>query len=227
MEHKSFSGNSCRSMLVFTELKPLACFHCKMERRKYIWDCYAEVLLICGCFTCCSNHKNCRLVFVCVLYLSFLCMHGAICFSLTKNTKDEICNLFITICISRKKVFLLQISQKNQLTADTPKRPAPSYKPDTQYTHISLSLTIFYPWRKIERIWKFFKMYSERLPGFFLWKECCIVERNHRKQTKIRKSFFPENEFSELESTFGSIHREDMSRDKTSIDCICVSSIIS
>ena len=126
-----------------------------------------------------------------------------------------------------KKVFLLQISQKNQLTADTPKRPAASYKPDTQYTHISLSLTIFYPWRKIERIWKFFKMYSERLPGFFLWKECCIVERNHRKQTKIRKSFFPENEFSELESTFGSIHRKDMSRDKTSIDCICVSSIIS
>ena len=206
MEHKSFSGNSCRSMLVFTELKPLACFHCKMERRKYIWDCYAEVLLICGCFTCCSNHKNCRLVFVCVLYLSFLCMHGAICFSLTKNTKDEICNLFITICISRKKVFLLQISQKNQLTADTPKRPAPSYKPDTQYTHISLPYNIL-SLKKNRKNLKILQNVFWEIARFFLWKECCIVERNHQKQTKIRKSFFPENEFSELESTFGSVHR--------------------
>ena len=177
-----------------------------MERRKYIWDCYAEALLICGCFTCCSNHKNCRLVFVCVLYLSFLCMHGAICFSLTKNTKDEICNLFITICISRKKVFLLQISQKNQLTADTPKRPAPSYKPDTQYTHISLPYNIL-SLKKNRKNLKILQNVFWEIARFFLWKECCIVERNHQKQTKIRKSFFPENEFSELESTFGSVHR--------------------
>ena len=115
-----------------------------MERRKYIWDCYAEALLICGCFTCCSNHKNCRLVFVCVLYLSFLCMHGAICFSLTKNTKDEICNLFITICISRKKVFL-DPPNKPEKSTDCwyPKETCSFIQArHTVYTYFSLSYNI-------------------------------------------------------------------------------------
>ena len=110
--------------------------------------------------------------------------------------------------VSQGKKFssILQISQKNQLTADTPKRPAPSYKPDTQYTHISLPYNIL-SLKKNRKNLKILQNVFWEIARFFLWKECCIVERNHRKQTKIRKSFFPENEFSELESTFGSIHR--------------------
>lgn len=96
----------------------------------------------------------------------------------------------------------------------------------TVYTYFSLSYNILSLMKNRKNL-KILQNVFWEIARFFLWKECCIVERNHQKQTKIRKSFFPENEFSELESTFGSIHREDMSRDKTSIDCICVSSIIS
>ena len=76
----------------------------------------------------------------------------------------------------------------------------------TVYTYFSLSYNIL-SLKKNRKNLKILQNVFWEIARFFLWKECCIVERNHQKQTKIRKSFFPENEFSELESTFGSVHR--------------------